>query len=247
MDDRDFAAEPDGKVVTVNGERDLERGRHLTEKRKEEIRASAKGLLFVDGVLHRPARLPGILAKISYHLGGMDQIRVGLGSADESTGAHGMEFAIDDLDSALAWARDRNEMEGEYAVTHCELEVEIHHPELVPPTDVIQREATRICRFLLDAHGRDLSQMDDDFIDAWQTCRRCQKETEGRRSEEAVAELLDSWERLYEVHAVEEDLRRRRYGSSYNLSDDVHYKAFAGLRRRWDERPILVDGFQPAP
>jgi hypothetical protein len=59
--------------------------------------------------------------------------------------------------------------------------------------------------------------------------------------EDAIAEMLEAWQKFYEVYEVHENAARSRYQSSYRVSDDIRYKALMGAHAIWENRPILKD------
>lgn len=233
--------QPDGEFYSIEGYYDEERGRAEVEARKEQIREAARSIIFVDGILHRRAQLPTIKASIEYRMSGNDVISVRLGATDENSGAHAMMFGIGELASAESWAHDRGQREPHgRTVLYKDIDVVVHLPHLLPKTHVMAREMIRIGRFLLD-DDMDLKKQDDEVITQWMVARRAFNAAAASLDEDAITEMLETWQKFYEVYEVSENAARSRYHSSYRASDDIRYKALMGASEIWENRPILSD------
>ncbi|MCS4089699.1 hypothetical protein [Rhizobium sp. BK176] len=229
--------EPDGEFYSIEGYYDEERGRAAVEAKKEEVRAAARELIFVDGVLHRRTELPTIKAEVEYRHPAVINVR--LGETEEKSGAHSMMFAIGDLASAEAWANDRARRERE-ATIYKDIDVEVHLPHLLPKSDIMTREMIRIGKFVLDDDIK-LAEQPDEVITHWMLARRAFNAAAASRDEDAITEMLETWQKFYEVYEVHENAARSRYRSSYRVSDDIRYKALMGAYAIWENRPILKD------
>lgn len=231
--------QPDGEFYAIEGYYDEERGRAAIEVRKEQVREAARSLIFVDGILHRRSPLPTIKASIEYRMSGNDVVSVRLGQTDERSGAHAMMFGIGDLASAETWANDRIQREPDgRAVIYKDIDVDVHLPHLLPKTDILAREMIRIGRFQLDDEI-DLKKQDDEVIIQWMAARRAFNAAAASLDEYAITEMLEAWQRFYEVYEVSENAVRSRYNSSYRASGDIRYKALMGAFEMWENRPIL--------
>lgn len=228
---------PDGEFYSVEGHHDEERGRAAVEAKKEEVRAAARELIFVDGVLHRRTTLPTIKASVEYRFPAVINIR--LGETDEKSGAHSMMFAIGDLASAEAWAADRQMRERNSSV-YTDIDVHVHLPHLLPKSDIMAREMIRIGRFVLDDDIKLMAQPDE-VITYWMAARRAFNSAAASRDDDSITEMLEAWQRFYGVYEVHENAVRSRYHSSYRASEDIHYKALMGAYAIWENRPILKD------
>ncbi len=229
--------QPDGEFYAIEGYYDEERGRAAIEARKEQVREAARAIIFVDGVLHRRAKLPTIKAGIEYRMTTQNVISVRLGATDETSGAHAMMFGIGDLASAEAWVNDRAQREHDSA-TYKDIDVVVHLPHLLPKTDIMAREMIRIGQFQL-ADDMDLKKQDDEVITQWMVARRAFNAAAASLDEDAITEMLETWQKFYEVYEVSENAARSRYHSSYRASDDIRYKALMGAFEIWENRPIL--------
>ncbi|MBY3151091.1 hypothetical protein HFO56_01530 [Rhizobium laguerreae] len=230
---------PDGEFYSVEGCYDEAGGRAAIEAKKEEVREIARTLIFVDGILHRRAQLPTINASIEYRMSAKDVISIRLGETDEKAGAHSMTFDIGDLASAETWANDRAQRERDAAV-YRDVEVDVHLPHLLPKTDIMAREMIRIGQFLID-DDIDLKKQSDEVIAQWTVARRAFNAAATSLDEDAITEMLETWQKFYEVYEVCENANRSRYHSSYRAADDIRYKALMGANVIWENRPILRD------
>lgn len=239
FDEGRITEQPDGEFYSIEGYYDEERGRAAVEARKEQVREAARSLIFVDGILHRRAPLPTIKASVEYRMSNNDVINVRLGATDEKSGGHAMMFGIGDLVSAETWASDRVQRERN-AVIYKDIDVDVHLPHLLPKTDILAREMIRIGQFQLD-DNIDLKKQSDDVITQWMVARRAFNAAAASSDEDAITEMLETWQKFYEVYEVSENAVRSRYSSSYRASDDIRYKALMGAFEIWENRPILRD------
>lgn len=237
FEDGKLTEQPDGEFYSIEGHYHEERGRAAIEAKKDEVREAAKSVLFVDGVLHRRTNLPTITAAIEYRMMGNNVIHIRFGESDERTGAHGMMFGIGELAAADAWAQDRAARERE-TVIYKDVGVEVHLPHLLPKTDILTGEVIRIGKFLLD-HDIDLKKQSNAVILHWIAARDAFHDAVGTREEVEITHMLETWEKFYKVFAVSESERCSRFGSSFDLEDDIHYKALMGAVEVWENRPIL--------
>ncbi|MCV9963637.1 hypothetical protein OIU34_17190 [Pararhizobium sp. BT-229] len=229
---------PDGEFYSIEGNYHEERGWAAVEAKKDEVREAAKSVLFVDGVLHRRTTLPTIKAGIEYRMRGSNVIHVRLGESDERTGAHGMMFAIGELTAADAWAQDRVAREPQETVIYKDIDVEVHLPHLLPKTDIMKSEMIRIGQFLLD-HDIDLKKQSNAVILHWIAARDALHDAVITRDEVEITHMLETWEKFYKVYAVSENERCNSFNSSFDLDDDIHYKALMGATEVWENRLIL--------
>lgn len=237
--DGNIAEQPDGEFYSIEGYYDEERGRAAIEAKKEQVREAARSLIFVDGILHRRAELPTIKASIEYRMTTQDVISVRLGESDERSGAHSMMFGVGDLASAETWANDRAQGE-DNAVIYKDVDVDVHLPHLLPKTDIMAREMIRIGQFLIE-DDIDFKKQSDEVITHWMVARRAFNAAVTSLDEDAITEMLETWQKFYEVYEVCENAVRSRYHSSYRASDDIRYKALMGAYAIWENRPILKD------
>lgn len=228
---------PEGEFYSIEGYYDEERQGAAIESKKDAIVDAASKVIFVDGRLHRQCALPTISARIEYRTH-LDPISIDLGRSNEETGAHGMMFSIEDHAAALSWARDRHSRE-RGAEIYDYISIEVHHAHLLPREDVIVDEALRVVKFILDKDSADLKEQSDEYLTNFMVARRAYRTACSKRSEEAVTEMLEVWKIFREGYAVEENERRMRYSSSYDLEDDIYYKALMGVSAVWENRPIM--------
>jgi len=225
----------------ANGRLDAQTAIGLLEQAKEEVVQSAKNLLIVDGILYRKTELPRILAKIDYRFHGNDVIEIHLGTSDHSTGAHGMEFAIEDFESALAWAENRAAIERRAEIRQF-VQVDVRMPELVDSGQVLQNEALRICSWLMSRDYK-LAERSDEFIHQWMSTRRALEAVKADPSDDNISDMLQEWDRFFEAYEADETERLKAIGSTYYKTSDIHYLALAGLREVWNQRPIKDEEF----
>jgi hypothetical protein len=232
-----ISEQPDGEFYSIEGYYDDKRGQAAIEARREQVREAARSIIFVDGTLHRRSQLPTIKSSIEYRMSGNDVIHIALGQTDENSGGHAMMFGIGDLASAEAWANDRAEREPD-TVIYKDIAVDIHMPHLLPRSDILAREMIRVGQFQLN-DNLDLKKQPDDVITQWVIARRAFKEAATHLDETAITEMLETWQRFFEVYEVSENTIRSGYDSSYRASDDIRYQALMGAFEIWENRPIL--------
>jgi hypothetical protein len=106
-------------------------------------------------------------------------------------------------------------------------------------------------KFILDKDSADLKEQSDEYLTNFMVARRAYRTACSERSEEAMTEMLEAWKIFLEGYAVEENERRMRYNSSYDLEDDICYKALMGVCVVWENRPIMDEtsdiAIVPAP
>lgn len=224
-----------GYFYSIEGKRHPGYWGDSVEEAKEEVRQSAAKVIFVDGVLHYQCELPTILTKITYSHHS-DAIYIDLGRSDPETGALGAMFAIDEHASALAWAQDRQARESTCSIRDY-VTVEVHNPHLIARTDICKTEAVRFCKYLFD-HVDDLKEKTDGYLTDFMLARRFLFEAIHFPTDEKVSEMLDAWEDLMRNEAVLKDARNREFGSSYDLDDNLNFKALMGMKAAWDNRPV---------
>lgn len=230
---------PAGEFFSIFGRVNPEFWDELIEHEKEAIRTAAANLLFVDGRLLRKGALPTILTQIEYRMSSKDRITVDIGKATDTTGVHGMMFAIDELTSAVAWAEDRLSRE-HHGVVDNYLTVEVQQSHLLPREPILVNEVLRLGRFLF---SRDINLKDAsdayllDFIQARGSLNRAIEDP----SDDNLTLMLEAWQALYQRHGAEEDQRRKKYGSSYNVDGDIDYMALMGTMAAWENRPIFAE------
>lgn len=246
----EFKQCPNGEFRSIEGCDALEDGMGIVEDKKSDVREAAKQFLFIDGVLHKRCNMPTIVAHIGYYSTSANILSISTGITNEGTGACGMKFAIGDLSSAEAWAADRIARESETAL-HQKIDVEVHHPHLLPTEPILASEAVRIGHYVFD-RDIDFKVQSDTYVSQWMVARRAIATAAETLSDDAITEMLEALKTLYEIYGVEEDRRQRRYHYSYELDDDVSYKALMGVYELWENRPILsadygfhMDGNRP--
>ena len=238
--------EPDGEFYSIGNHVNPEHWDEVIERARDEIREAASRVVFVDGILHRRTELPTIVARISY-TGRVNRIAIDIGELEAGFGAHGSVFNLDEKGAAVAWSEDRQSREHACEIDDY-LTVEVYEPALIPDTTLRADEALRVVGFLL-AREIDLKEQTDEYLMAFVRARRAYNAARAEPTDDTVGEMFDAWEALYRQFALDEAPRRARYSSSFDLEDDLDFKALMGQRKAWEDRPILETvsdiGFQP--
>lgn len=232
----DYSETPDGAILCVEGRYNPDNFEAAIETKKDEVRAAAAKLLFVNGILLKQCDLPTIRAKIEYR-STRYPISIDLGKRDETLGSHGAVFALDQLAAAEAWAADRQRREPVAEVDNY-LSVEIHQPHLMPENTIFADEAISVVEFVM-SRNIDLKEQSDEYLLKFVEARKALKNAIADRSDDNITTMLETWIDLYRQYGVDEEIRCRRYSMSFDIEDQLDYKALMGISIAWENRPIL--------